>query len=368
MDASTGTAGQRQIALALQGGGAHGALTWGILDRLLEEESFDFLGASGTSAGAMNAIVLADGLVRGGRAQARRQLRQFWEQVGKMPGFGSQFGPVSGEAAAKLPLEYTPAYAMWEAVSRNLSPYDLNPWNFNPLRAPLEEMIDFERLRAQPDFQVMVCATDVRTARRRVFTNEDISVDAVLASACLPQLFPAVEIDGHAYWDGGFTGNPALTPLLQRMPACDFVIVRVDPVNRDQAPRSMHDIMDRVREIGFNSSFWLELATLAIILKLVDAGFLPSERFGRFRFHAIAASEEMEKLAGTSKLNNHMAFLEYLFALGRSTAARWLELNGPALGQRSTVDLQRVLPESALAAFDQGPPSSSLVATTAASP
>ena len=226
-----------------------------------------------------------------------------------MPGFGSLLGPVSGETAGRIALEYTPAYAMWDAVSRNLSPYDLNPLNYNPLRALLEEMVDFARLRAQSGFQVMVCATNVRTARRRVFTNSDISVDAVLASACLPQLFPAVEIDGEAYWDGGYTGNPAMAALIQRMPACDFVIVRVDPINRERLPRSMHDIFDRVREIGFNSSFWLELSAIAIILKLVDEGFLPRERFGRFRFHAISASAEMEKLAASSKLNNHMAFL-----------------------------------------------------------
>ena len=342
-----------RIAFALQGGGAHGALSWGILDRLLEEPSVDFVGASGTSAGAMNAIILADGMVRGGREQARRELRRFWERVGAMPGFGSLLGPISGEVSARLPLEYTPAYAFWDSLSRNLSPYDLNPWNYNPLRAPLEEMIDFERLRRQSDFQVMVCATNVRTARRRVFTNGDMSVDAVLASACLPQLFPAVEIDDEAYWDGGYTGNPALAPLIQRMPGCDFVIVRVDPVKRADAPRSVRDILDRVREIGFNSSFWLELTAIALILKLVDDGLLPRDRFGQDRFHAIGASAEMEALASSSKLNNHKAFLEYLFTLGRNTADNWLKTNLGSLGERSTVDLQQLLVDTPLAAFER---------------
>jgi NTE family protein len=353
-------AGSRKIALALQGGGAHGALSWGILDRLLEEPAIDCVGASGTSAGAMNAIVLADGMVRGGPDQARRQLRRFWERVGAMPGFGSLLGPMTGETAARLPLEYTPAYVFWDALSRNFSPRDLNPWNYNPLRAPLEETIDFERLRGQSDFQVMVCATNVHTARRRVFTNSDISVDAVLASACLPQMFPAVEIDGASYWDGGYTGNPAMAPLMQRMPAdCDFVIVRVDPVNREHAPRSVHDILDRVREIGFNSSFWLELTAVAVVLKLVDEGHLPRERFGRFRFHAIGASAEMEALAASSKLNNHRAFLEHLFTLGRNAADAWLNANLSALGQRSTVDLQKLLVDTPLAAFEHGAPPSS---------
>jgi NTE family protein len=343
-----------RIAFALQGGGAHGALSWGILDRLLEEPSVEFLGASGTSAGAMNAVLLADGIVRGGPAEARRQLRRFWERVGGMPGFGSLVGPMTGEMAGRLRLEFTPAYALWDAISRNLSPYDLNPWRYNPLRAPLEEMIDFERLRHQSDFQVMVCATNVRTARRRVFANSELSVDAVLASACLPQLFPAVEIDGEAYWDGGYTGNPAMAPLIQCMPACDLMIVRVDPVNRADTPRSAHDIQDRLREIGFNSTFWLELSAVALILKLVDEGFLPRERFGRFRFHAIGASAEMEKLAASSKLNNHQAFLEHLFALGRGAADGWLATNGGALGKRSTVDLQKLLADTPFAAFEHG--------------
>lgn len=335
---------RRKIALALQGGGAHGALTWGILDRLLEEPSLEFIGASGTSAGAMNAILLADGMVRGGPEQARRQLRQFWERVGNMVGFGSLIGPMSGETASQLRLEYTPAYAIWDAMSRNLSPYDLNPANYNPLRAPLAEMIDFEQLRAQTDFQIMVCATNVRTGRRRIFGNKDISVDAVLASACLPQLFPAVEIDGESFWDGGYTGNPAMGALVRRMPACDIVIVRVDPINRQVMPRSQHEIFDRVREIGFNSSFWLELTALAMLLKLMDEGHLSGEHLRQFRFHAIAASAEMERLPPSSKLNNNMAFLEYLFALGRNTANRWLEAHGAAIGEHTTIDLEKLLP------------------------
>ncbi|MBV8408066.1 MAG: patatin-like phospholipase family protein [Alphaproteobacteria bacterium] len=263
-------------------------------------------------------------------------------------------GPMTGEMAGRLRLEFTPAYAFWDAVSRNLSPYDLNPWRYNPLRAPLEEMVDFERLRAQSDLQVMVCATNVRTARRRVFGNSELSVDAVLASACLPQLYPAIEIDGEAYWDGGYTGNPAIAPLVQGMPACDLMIVRVDPVNRADAPRSVRDIQDRVREIGFNSTFWLELSAVALILKLVDQGFLPREQFGRFRFHAIGAGAEMEKLAASSKLNNHKAFLEHLFTLGRDTAEKWLATNGGALGKRSTVDLRKLLDDTPFAAFEHG--------------
>ena len=221
-----------KVALALQGGGSHGAFTWGVLDRLLEETAVDIIGVTGASAGAMNGAVLVDGLVRGGPMQARAQLRRYWEAIGAMPGFGSLFSGKSGEEAANTPLESIPAYAEIEMKNRNLSPHDLFEVNYNPLRPVVTELIDFDRLRAQDRIQLTVCATNVRTARRRVFTNKDVSVDALLASACLPQLFPAVEIDGEPYWDGGFTGNPALLRLIREMRDCDLIIVRVDPIIR----------------------------------------------------------------------------------------------------------------------------------------
>ena len=338
---------RRKVALALQGGGSHGAFTWGVLDRLLEESSIEIIGVTGTSAGAMNAVALADGLVRGGSEEARKRLRAFWTTVGEMPGFGSLLWPMSGEEAATMRIEQTPAYMSWDMLSRNLSPYDLNPTGFNPLRAPLTELIDFDRLRAQEDIKVMVCATNARTAMRRVFDNEDISVDAVLASACLPQIFPAIEIDGEPYWDGGYTGNPAFAPLLRKMPKSKFdvIFVRIDPVNRAGTPRTPQEINDRVKEIGFNSTLMLEIGMLAVLLKFVDEGLLDRARFGRALFHSIEASEIMEKLASTSKLNNSMALLAYLFDLGRKTTDAWWADHGAAIGQRSTIDLQKLLPE-----------------------
>ena len=343
----SGSASQRrQVALALQGGGSHGAFTWGVLDRMLEDETIDIIGVTGTSAGAMNAVVLADGLLKGGPEQARRGLRNFWEAIGKMPGFASLLWPMSGESHAQVHLEKTPAYLIWDTLSRNLSPYDLNPLNFNPLRGPLTELVDFDRLRAEKHLQVLVCATNVLTSRRRVFSNEDISVDAVLASACLPQMFPAVEIDGESYWDGGFSGNPAMVPLIRRLPKCDLIIVRIDPIIRTTVPRSPREIHDRVQEVGFNSTFWLELGALAIILRFVEEGLLDRERFGRILFHAIEASSELEKIAASTKLNNSPAFLEFLFDLGRQTADGWIARNGAAIGRQSTIDLQKVLPVS----------------------
>ena len=346
-DQSNSAPRRRKIALALQGGGSHGAFTWGVLDRILEETTIDIIGVTGTSAGAMNAVALTDGLVRGGPEQARQELRQFWEAIGKMPGIGSLLGPMSGETAARLRLEYTPPYVLWDMMTRNLSPYEFNPANYNPLRDLLTQLIDFDRLRAQETVQLMVCATNVRTATRRVFTNTDISVDAVLASACLPHLFQAVEIDGEAYWDGGYTGNPALAALVRKMPNCDLIIVRIDPIQREGVPRSMRDIHDRLIEISFNSTFWMELSAIGILLRFVDEGLLDRTRFGRIHFHTIEAHAELEKIALSTKRNNHLPFLEYLFDLGRQTADAWLADKGPAIGQRSTIDLQKLLPVGA---------------------
>ena len=266
-----------KVALALQGGGSHGAFTWGVLDRILDDPTIEIIGVTGTSAGAMNAAALVGGLLRGGPQQARVELRRYWEAVGAMPGFGSLFSRVSGEVAATTPLESIPAYV--EMISRNLSPYDLPQSNDAPLRSLLAELIDFDRLRSQEDIQLVVCATNARTAQRRVFTNQDVSVDSLLASACLPQLYRTVEIDGEPYWDGGWTGNPALVPLIRKMPDCDLIMVRVDPVSRPDVPRSLHDIYERSTEIGFNSTLWLEIGVLAAVLRLVEKGLLDRARF-----------------------------------------------------------------------------------------
>jgi NTE family protein len=332
---------RRKIALALQGGGSHGAFTWGVLDRLLDDDTIDVIGVTGTSAGALNGVVLVDGLLRGGPKQARAELRRYWEAVGAMPGFGSFFSGISGEEAATTPLESIPAYV--ETLKKNLSPYDLPPANDNPMRQLLTELIDFDRLRSQQDIQLTISATNARTARRRVFTNQDLSVDALLASACLPQFFRAVEIDGEPYWDGTFTGNPAFGPLLTKRPDCDLIIVRVDPVNRPEAPRSVRDIFSRTVEISHNSTFWLELGAIAVVLRFVDEARSP---FGRARFHIIEASPIMEKFPMSSKLNNYSPLLEYLFNLGRQTGDTWIAQNGDALGQRSTMDVQQLLPGS----------------------
>ncbi|HTY67988.1 MAG TPA: patatin-like phospholipase family protein [Alphaproteobacteria bacterium] len=340
---------RRKIALALQGGGSHGAFTWGVLDRLLEDPTIEIVGVTGTSAGAMNSVVLADGVLGGGPEGGRQRLRAFWEAIGKMPGFGTPLWPLSGEMQSHVHLEQTPAYLAWDLVSRNLSPSQLNPMNFNPLREPLTELVDFERIRAQKELTVMVCATNARTSWRRVFHNKDISVDAVLASACLPQMFPPVMIDGQPYWDGGFTGNPAMMGLFPFLPKSDLIIVRIDPIIRVDVPQSVREIHDRVTEVSFNSTFWMEAGAIGMLLKMKEAGWLKGERFERFNFHAIQASEHLEKIPASTKINNSPQFLEFLFGLGRTTAEEWLAKNGEAIGRRSTIDLTKLLPQDIVA-------------------
>jgi len=211
------------------------------------------------------------------------------------------------------------------------------------------QLVDFERLRAAKDLHVMVCATNVRTSRRRTFTNKDISVDAVLASACLPQMFPAVEIEGESYWDGGFTGNPAMVSFLPFLPKSDFIIVRIDPIIRADVPRSVREIHDRVTEVGFNSTFWMEASVLGMFLEARKLGYLQGKQFDRFEFHCIEASSHLEKIPASTKLNNSPAFIEFLFDLGRTTAEGWLAKHGDAIGKQSTIDLTKLLRTDVLA-------------------
>jgi len=342
-----GSGSQRnKIALALQGGGSHGAFTWGVLDRLLEDSTLEIIALTGTSAGAMNAVVAADGLLRGGPEGARQRLREFWEAIGKMPGFGTPLWPLSGAAQSKVNLDHTPAYIAWEAATRNLSPYQLNPTDFNPLREPLTRLVDFERLRAEKNLKVIVCATNALTSRRRTFDNRDISIDAVLASACLPHMFRSVIIDGEPYWDGGYAGNPAMLAILPPLPKSDLIIVRIDPIVRADEPRTVGEIQERETEVSFNATFWLEVTYLGLILKLRERGFLDdkvAQRIDRLKFHCIEASQHFEKMPFSTKRNNSLAFLEFLFDLGRTTADEWLDRNREAIGQRSTVDLTKLV-------------------------
>ncbi|MCE8021126.1 patatin-like phospholipase family protein [Halomonas sp. MCCC 1A11036] len=332
----------KHIDLALQGGGSHGALTWGVLDRLLEEERLEIDGVSGTSAGAMNAVVLADGLHRGGREGAREALHHFWRGVSD----AARFSPIQPTPWDWLTgtgnLDYSPSYLMFESLTQLVAPAKLNPLGFNPLRDLVCELVDFERVNACRRTQVYVTATNVRTGRAKIFHQPEITVDTVMASACLPFMFPAVMIDGEAYWDGGYSGNPALFPLVDNLDCQDLVVVQVNPLVRNRLPDSARDIVNRINEITFNSSLIKELRSIQLLQQLIDAEGLEVERYRSMRLHLIHAEQEVEQLSASSKLNAQWDFVSRLYRQGRGWAELWLEQNFEAIGKHSTFDLNAV--------------------------
>lgn len=323
-----------KIDLALQGGGSHGAFTWGVIDQLLERSDIEIEGVSGTSAGAMNAIVLADGLCAGDRRGAQEALRSFWTTVGQMPGISA----LSFRPPGTWHLDGCPAYVWFDLMSRMVSPYQLNPANLNPLRDLVERSIDFERLRKDGAVRVFVCATNVRTGRRRVFGNADLTADAVAASACLPYMFQAVEIDGEAYWDGGYSGNPALMPLYNSTETSDIIIVGINPFTRPEVPHTARDIINRVNEVTFNSAFFLEVEAVRLLIDTMDKERPEIRNYRQIFIHLISAEDEMRKLGASSKLNNDLDFLQYLYDIGRRSARNWLDRYSDALGKRSTIE------------------------------
>jgi len=344
-DASSRTAARvpkpRRIAVALQGGGSHGAFTWGVLDRLLEEPQFDIVGVSGTSAGAMNAAILADGLHRGGRAEAREALSRYWEDVGRLPGFAAYAPHLPRGVSLPWHLDNNPLYVWFDMLTRIWSPYQINPFNHNPLRGLLER-IDFERLAKDPAApRLFVCATNVRTGMRRIFDNSELSIDVLLASACLPQLYQAIKVGDDVYWDGGYTGNPAVAPLYLRTDATDVIVVGINPLVRADIPRTARDIINRIDEISFNSSFMLELGAIAFVEEILKSG---ASRMRKLPFiHGIRDSA-LAGFGASSKMNNDPAFLHHLREIGWQAADHWLSTDGKDVGSRSTVDLSHLIP------------------------
>ena len=333
----------RVVNLALQGGGSHGAFTWGVLDRLLEGEQIEFEGISGTSAGAMNAVVLADGLVKGGRDAARQALARFWESVAShapinLPPANLVESPGPGSNGS-----LSPTLKAFMSLTRNLSPYQLNPLDLNPLRQIVTEQIDFERLRAESELKLFVAATQVRTGKLRLFRTEELSADTLLASSCLPLLHHAIEIDGEAYWDGGYSANTAVFPLFYECVSPDVIIVLLNPLTRSETPHTAEDIRDRVSELGFNSTFLREMRMIAQATEQSEQTLFPVGRLERrlreMNFHVIEAEQLMSRLAVDSKLNAHLPFITMLRDQGRIQAEMWLQGNFPSIGERSSVNL-----------------------------
>jgi NTE family protein len=332
----------KTINLALQGGGAHGAFTWGVLDRLLEDGRIAFEGVSATSAGAMNATVLAYGLTEGGREGARKALEGFWRRVSHAAAVGPLQPTWLDRLTGNRSLENSPAFIAFDLISRLLSPYQFNPFNRNPLREVLEQSVDFERLRsADCPVKLFLSATNVRTGKIKVFENDVICPERVLASSCLPFLFQAVEIDGEHYWDGGYMGNPAIFPLIYGCDSRDVMIIHINPLERRELPTSAFEIMNRVNEISFNSSLMREMRAISFVTKLIDDNAAEIKTLKRMLVHAIAADEIMSGLGAASKLNGDWEFLTYLRDQGRDHADKWLVQNFDRLGRESTVDIRK---------------------------
>ena len=334
----------KRINLALQGGGAHGAFTWGVLEHLLSDERLFVEGISGTSAGAVNAVMLADGLARGGRAEAEKRLADFWRAVSSNGNLPALQRAVMERLLSFTPLEGSPAQAWLDAVSRYFSPYDVNPLNINPLKDLIERFVDFEALRACTHLQMFISATNVQTGRVRVFSREKITADAVMASACLPLLFRAVEIDGVPYWDGGYLGNPVIFPFFRTTNTEDVLVVQINPLVREKTPTSASEIMNRINEITFNSSLISEYRAIEFVARLIDQGRVPRGtgpgQYRRINVHRIVLDRFGTHFDAFGKLSTDYDFFEMLRLSGKRAARRFLDEHFSDIGVRSTVDLR----------------------------
>jgi NTE family protein len=329
------------VDFALQGGGSHGAFTWGVLDRLLDEPWLRIDGISGTSAGAMNAVVLAGGFAQNGPAGAKSALSAFWRRVAD----SARFSPIRRTPLdvilGRWTLDTSPFYLAFDLASRVFSPYDLNAAGANPLHRILAESVDFAQLANCP-IRLFVTATNVHTGRGRVFRNAELTPDVLLASACLPTLFQAIEIDGEPYWDGGYSGNPTITPLVRESDSHDTLLVAVNPVERPGTPRSAREILNRLNEVSFNATLLKELRMIALLRQVADAGSCEGRKWAEMRIHLIA-SKVLAELDASSKFNAEWDFLCMLRDEGRRAADAFLKANGQDIGKHSSVDLDILL-------------------------
>lgn len=325
------------LNLALQGGGAHGAFTWGVLDTLLSDGRFDFEGVSGTSAGAMNAVCLAQGLLDGGYESARHLLKTFWTKIAETsPPWANVIGSEHASPAMRFMLKLAP----------HLSPDQFNPMDINPLRDILEELIDFEGLRRHCPVKLFIAATHANSGKVRIFKNEEMSVDALLASACLPEISHTVEIDGEPYWDGGYSANPAIFPLFWECDASDILAILLTPLRYHETPITASSIKTRLSEIAFNSNYLREMRMFAHLIDELSRISVPSWKFERrlrrVHFHAISAGDVLENLPIDSKLAVNLPFFERLKASGKEMAEEWLTAHADKVGKTSSLDLAKL--------------------------
>ncbi len=327
----------KKIDLALQGGGAHGAYTWGVIDRLLDDERIEIEGICGTSAGAMNGVCTIYGLNKGGKNMAKHLLVKFWHKI-------SEAGKLSGlhpswfdTMLSKGNMDFSPMYKFFSMTTENMAPAQFNPLGHNPLEKILNELIDFEELQKLNPPKLFVCATNVRTCEARVFGPKEITAKAILASACLPYIYKAVEIDGEFYWDGGYMGNPPLGPLVEgTVDANDILLVQINPIKINKIPSTLEEIKDRVNELSFNSSLVLELKMLQFQQELVAKGITLDGKLRKICLHNLMVDEDLADLNISSKLNTSWDFLMHLKEAGYKACDNWLKESFDKIGNEST--------------------------------
>ncbi|PNG25571.1 patatin-like phospholipase family protein [Methylocella silvestris] len=332
--------GQKQISLALQGGGSHGAFTWGVLDAILEDKRLDIEAVTGTSAGAMNAVVLAEGYLTGGREGARKALARFWRSISDQGAFSPAQRKLINLFFKDFDLRRNIAYWWTDFLTHYSSPYEFNPLNINPLRDHIVEMIDFDKVRAMTQMKIFVSATNVHNGRITVFEGKDLTADHVMASACLPFLFQAVEIDGAPYWDGGYMGNPALFPLFYKTGCSDILIVQINPIERLETPKTARDIQDRLNEITFNGALMGEMRAMDFVNRLLEKGKLSRDDYMQTRAHRIDGGDLLASFAASTKVDASWPMIQKLHAFGRDSTKKWLAENFDKIGVEGTLNLR----------------------------
>lgn len=341
MAAEKGNNTKKKIGIALQGGGAHGAFAWGVMDKLLEDGRFDIRGVSGTSAGGMNAASCIQGLLKGGEKEARNTLQTYWKSMSEFSKETSPFIKGRNPMDVKngnFNLNHTLGFMMMGMLQSQMSPYEFNPNNMNPFREFVTKFFDFDLIRNNEDRKIFLGATHVRTGRVKVFRNADFSPDTLLASACLPFIFQAVKVKGEYYWDGGFIANPAIYPVIQETDANDIVLVQLTNTHCGNLPKTKDEVVNRFKEITYNGCLVREMRAIHYITKLIDEGIIPADKHKRVNMHVIKDEEAFEGLNLTSALNTEWEFLQFLFNKGRDAAHRWIEANYSKVGSKHSID------------------------------
>ena len=330
---------KKKLNLALQGGGAHGAFTWGVLDRLLEERDLEIVGVSGTSAGAVNGACLIFGLIQGGNEAARDVLSEFWRKNSASQRYSPLQPTIFDKMMSNGNIDFNPVFLFCSMISKSLSPYQWNLFMNNPLKDLLLDVIDFDVIQKECKRKLFLTATNIRTSKVKIFQNSEITADAVCASACLPHLFQAVEIEGEFYWDGGYIGNPAMFPLFEQTQCTDLMLIQIDSIDYNKVPTKISEILDRATDISFNSSLMREMRAISFVTKIIEKGFDDDGRLIKTNIHYISTGDLMNQYSGSSKMNVDWDWLCYLKENGRINADAWIREHYEKIGRENSCDI-----------------------------